>query len=208
MGPTQDDLSNAGVSQTWEFPNLLSRGWLSKVIAIAGKAIHADIVFAEGAVRGQNRRMIHSALGPIRVAFAAGVLLSSTGCGSNTANSPTEADAASPSIVDAGACSWPASVTSSGDASTSGCWAKPTFNICEVPSGGSVNAQDGTIRGPDGQVVTDACKDACSASEYALTCTGETMMPSSIPSPASSLGCTVIPVPTPSNALFYCCPCE
>jgi hypothetical protein len=44
--------------------------------------------------------------------------------------------------------------------------------------------------------------------EYALTCTGDRMMPSSIPSPDTSLDCTVIPVPTPSNVLFYCCPCE
>jgi hypothetical protein len=117
------------------------------------------------------------------------------------------ADATPPTAVDGGTCAWPASVTSSGDASTVGCWAQASFNICEVPNGGSVNAQDGTIRGPDGQVVTDACKDACSVSEYALTCTGDTIMPSSIPSPDTSLGCTVIPVPTPSNALFYCCPC-
>jgi hypothetical protein len=119
-----------------------------------------------------------------------------------------DARAGNLSMVDAGACGWPASVTSSGDASSAGCWAKPTHNICKVPNGGSFNAQDGTIRGPDGQVVTDACEDACSASEYALTCTGDTMMPSSIPSPDTSLGCTVIPVPTPSNVAFYCRPCE
>jgi len=119
-----------------------------------------------------------------------------------------DARAGNLSMVDAGACSWPASVTSSGDASSVGCWATPTHNICKVPNGGSFNAQDGTIRGPDGQVVTDACQDACSASDYALTCTGDTLMPSSNPSPDTSLGCTVIPVPTPSNAAFYCCPCE
>jgi hypothetical protein len=34
------------------------------------------------------------------------------------------------------------------------------------------------------------------------------MMPSSMPAPETSLGCTVIPVPTPSNVAFYCCPCE
>jgi hypothetical protein len=109
---------------------------------------------------------------------------------------------------DAGMCSWPSSLTSSGDASTVGCWANQTHNICKVPNGGSFNAQDGTIRGPDGQVVTDACQDVCLASEYALRCTGDWMMPASIPSPDASLGCTIIPVPTPSNVLFYCCPCE
>jgi hypothetical protein len=210
--------------------------------------------------------MINSAMSPVRVAVTAAALLLPTGCGSNTATSLTEADAApdtseqvssdtgvacyplfhgcasngeccapnrclnitgtpacqqegpqvaepdasatSSVIVDAGACRWPASVASSGDASSVGCWAKPTFNICQVPSGGSFNAQDGTVRGPDGQVVAGACHDACSASEYALTCTGATMMPPSIPSPDTALGCTAIPGPTPSNVLFYCCPCE
>jgi len=109
--------------------------------------------------------------------------------------------------VDAGACVWPASVTSTGDASTVGCWAQATFNICEVPNGSSVNAQNGTITGPDGKPVTDACHDACSASEYALTCTSATLLPSTIPEPDSSLGCTVIPVPTASDVLYYCCPC-
>jgi hypothetical protein len=157
--------------------------------------------------------MINFALIPIRGAVTAALVLSLTACGSNTAGEDgrqvgePDVSAASSIIVDAGACGWPTSVTLSGDAGSVGCWAKPTFNICEVPNGGSVNAQDGTIRGPDGQVVTDACKDACSASEYALTCTGDTMMPSSIPSPDSSFGCTGIPVPTPSNVLFYCCPC-
>ena len=118
-----------------------------------------------------------------------------------------DANTAYSTIPDAGSCGWPASFTSSGDASSVGCWAKPTHDICKVPNGGSFNAQDGTIRGPDGQVVTDACQDACLASEYALTCTGDGMMPASMPSPDTSLGCTAIPVPTPSNVLFYCCPC-
>jgi hypothetical protein len=154
--------------------------------------------------------MVNSALS---AAVTAAVVLCLTGCGANTTNQEgpqvggPEAGATDSIFVDAGECTWPASVTSSGDASSVGCWAKATFNICEVPNGGSVNAQDGTIRGPDGQVVTDACKDACSTSEYALTCTGNTMMPSSVPSPDTSLGCTVIPGPMPSNVLSYCCPC-
>jgi hypothetical protein len=28
-----------------------------------------------------------------------------------------------------------------------------------------------------------------------------------IPSPDSSLGCTVLPLPTPPGVFFYCCPC-
>lgn len=159
--------------------------------------------------------MSNSALSPIRVvAVAFTLLLSLTECGSSSVNTSTETDAspdanaANPLVPDAGACSWPASFTSSGDASSVGCWATLTHDICKVPTGGSFNAQDGTIRGPDGQVVTDACQDLCLASEYALTCSGDGMMPTSMPSPDTSLGCMPIPVPTPSNVLFYCCPCQ
>jgi hypothetical protein len=141
------------------------------------------------------------------------VLLPLVGCGSNQSNSVMEdsgtevaSTADGTTAADAGACAWPASVTQVGDASIAGCWAQATFNICEVPNGGTVNAQDGTITSPDGKPVTNACHDACSASEYALTCTGE-VQSYPIPSPESSLGCRAIPVPTPSNRLFYCCPC-
>lgn len=108
--------------------------------------------------------------------------------------------------LDARRCVWPASVTETGDAGASGCWAHAAFNVCEVPNGGSVNA-DGTITGPDGKPVTNACHDACSASQYALTCTGEMSSPGVIPSPDSSLGCRVVRGPTPSNETVYCCPC-
>lgn len=108
--------------------------------------------------------------------------------------------------VDGGACVWPASVSQTGDASAAGCWAQAAFNICEVPNG-SLASADGTITGPDGKPVTNACHDYCSASEYALTCTTATLSPMPIPDPDPSLGCSVIPVPTPSDALFYCCPC-
>jgi hypothetical protein len=47
----------------------------------------------------------------------------------------------------------------------------------------------------------------CDQSSYTMTCHGSGTMPASIPQPASALNCKVIPIPTPSNALFYCCPC-
>jgi hypothetical protein len=141
------------------------------------------------------------------------ILLTLVGCGSNQTNSVMEdsgsevaSTADGTTDADAGACAWPASVTQIGDASTAGCWAQATFNICEVPSGGTVNGQDGTITGADGKPVTNACHNACSASEYALTCAAE-VQSHPIPSPDGSLGCKAIPVPTPSNQLFYCCPC-
>lgn len=125
--------------------------------------------------------------------------------GPRAGGSDAATDAASVAL-DAGACVWPANLTATGDASALGCWARATFNVCEVPNGGSVSA-DGTITGPDGKVVTNACHDACSTSEYALTCTGDMATPGVMPSPDSSLGCRVIPGPTPSNVTSYCCSC-
>ena len=150
--------------------------------------------------------MTNRPVSSVRVFFTAALLLSVAACGSTKATS-SDAGTANSSDVDAGTCTWPAGVTSIDGASGVGCWAKPTFDICEVPNGGSV-AQDGTIRGPDGQVVTNACHNGCSTSEYALTCTGDSMISSNIPSPEPTLGCKAIPVPTASNVLFYCCPCE
>lgn len=126
------------------------------------------------------------------------VLFTFVGCGSNQLDDVSK---------DAGACTLPPGVTALGDAGGVGCRAQASFSVCQVPNGGSINAQNGTILGPDGMPVSNACHDVCSASEYALTCTGASLSPSTIPSPASWLGCKVIPGPTPSNELFYCCPC-
>ena len=85
------------------------------------------------------------------------------------------------------------------------------FEICQVPSGSMLiaRAQDdlASIETPDGEVVS--CSDYCSATQYALSCHAAASSDSipTIPSPAPSLNCTVIPIPTPSTSLFYCCPC-
>lgn len=68
----------------------------------------------------------------------------------------------------------------------SGCLSRPEFLICEV----------GT---------ETTCKDACGADEVSLTCTAP-QPGAAIPEPAGSRGCHVIPVPTPSSVLYYCCP--
>jgi hypothetical protein len=47
----------------------------------------------------------------------------------------------------------------------------------------------------------------CDPSSYAMTCLGSGIMPVSISQPASGLNCKVVTIPTPSNTLFYCCPC-
>jgi hypothetical protein len=79
------------------------------------------------------------------------------------------------------------------------------FRSCEVPNGGTVEA-DGTIVASDGAVVTGTCQLACTQDQYTLTCVSSAL-PGRIPTPEPSLGCSAIPVPTPSNVLFYCCPC-
>ena len=53
---------------------------------------------------------------------------------------------------------------------------------------------------------TSSCKSACAGSELPVSCTGDSTG-GNIPAPDAAFGCTVIPIPTPSNELFYCCPC-
>ncbi len=60
-----------------------------------------------------------------------------------------------------------------------------------------------SVTTPDGGA--ESCANACSPGEYALSCYGTG--PGAIPAPEAALRCSVIGVPTPSNALFYCCRC-
>ena len=99
------------------------------------------------------------------------------------------------------ACHYPASADTDGDGSMSGCHAGPPGQICGVSNGATINGEDGGVSGG-----TESCQGICSAGQYELTCMS-TGMSGTIPDPASSLNCQIIPIPTPSNALFYCCPC-
>lgn len=86
-----------------------------------------------------------------------------------------------------GACessfpSWP----DAGTPMTAGCYADGTTQICQ--QGGS-------------------CSDLCSDGEETVTCTSGSEMSGTIPAPPESAGCMIVTIPTPSNALFYCCPC-
>jgi len=115
--------------------------------------------------------------------------------------------------VDAGACTWSRDFNPASDEYALGCWAHSITNPCQVPGGGVVGP-DGMILGPDGNPAADqSCRFACVASEFALHCVGEYTWPDSgcetrtMPAPDPSLGCRILPLPTPENQAYYCCPC-
>jgi|GEM_PF-6624874 len=94
------------------------------------------------------------------------------------------------SIVDGGGCSWPENLTPLGDDTAVGCWAH-------------------AVSGP-----VDGSQTTCSSAEYALGCVGEWPYSedggtthATVPEPDPSLGCRILPLPTPINRRFYCCPC-
>jgi len=70
------------------------------------------------------------------------------------------------------------------DGATPGCFASPSSMLCS-PS---------------------QCQSLCAAGQTPVTCMGSGPT-GVIPAPDSSAGCTIVPLPTPSNELFYCCPC-
>jgi hypothetical protein len=80
-------------------------------------------------------------------------------------------------------CQSPPGVSVAPDAAVAGCF-RTAFQLCNTMS----------------------CQSACNASDYAMTCTGGSAF-GSIPAPDAALGCTVLPIPTPSDLLIYCCPC-
>ena len=112
------------------------------------------------------------------------VVGTATACGDR----PGPGTSSDASTVDGGLCSYPpAADTSHGtsDAGTTGCKPQVPMQICGGPRG---------------------CRSACTPEQYQLTCAGgdATTAP---PVPDASLGCVMIPVPTPSNTTLYCCAC-
>jgi hypothetical protein len=82
-----------------------------------------------------------------------------------------------------GSCRWPEGASSPADASSKGCFPRSGFTMCQVAADGS-----------------QSCQDACTPKQYALTCDEAT--------PPAAWGCKAIPIPTPANVVFYCCPCQ
>jgi hypothetical protein len=97
-------------------------------------------------------------------------------------------------------CRYPANADTD-DGSMAACRAGPPGQICEVSNGATINGADGGVTGG-----TESCQGLCSAGQYELTCMSSGIS-GAIPDPAASLSCQIIPLPTPSNTLFYCCPC-
>ena len=100
-----------------------------------------------------------------------------------------------PSPADGGSCRYPKNVQVCSDPAGSGCFAHAPGQICLVSNGATI-LPDGGVSGS-----TESCKSICGASQYEMTC----MDTDAAPDP--SLGCQLIPIPTPSCCLYYCCPC-
>jgi hypothetical protein len=124
--------------------------------------------------------------------------------GSTTGNPSTQ----SSTTTESQGCDWPSAADTFNADAGAGCKPGPGFESCVVPNG-SIILGDGGVVTPDGGVVM--CTDLCSPTEYSLSCSGafsaENAGAVQIPAPASSLGCSILPLPTPINELFYCCPC-
>jgi hypothetical protein len=96
---------------------------------------------------------------------------------------------------DGGTCRYPASVDVNSSPSSPGCFAHPPGKICQVSNGAVVNVDGSVSNG------TESCQSLCGASQYEMTC----MDTNAEPDP--SLECKVVPIPTPSCCLYYCCAC-
>lgn len=78
-------------------------------------------------------------------------------------------------------------------------------NVCPYPPGSDTSSDTG--KGNFVGCRPGPASNFCDQSWYTMTCNSAGTMPSSIPEPANSLACKVLPIPTPSNTLYYCCPC-
>jgi hypothetical protein len=110
-------------------------------------------------------------------------------------------------VLPAGACSGRTTQTfaeggAGGAGSALSC---PPLEQADAGDAGSESA--GCLPGPTAMICTSGdCHPLCPAGDYEMTCRGAGPM-GPIPGPPSGLGCSITPIPTPSNVLFYCCPC-
>ena len=127
--------------------------------------------------------------------LSAAVLLAvAAGC-SGGGSSPSSSSTQQADVPGTGTCHYPATVDVNSSPSGPGCFARPPAQICEVSNGATVNVDGGVSGG------TESCSSLCGPSQYEMTCTDTN------DGPDPALGCQVIPIPTPSCCLYYCCPC-
>ncbi|HEY4159695.1 MAG TPA: hypothetical protein VGM29_16405 [Polyangiaceae bacterium] len=127
----------------------------------------------------------------IGVAFC--LLMLAVGCSASSAGGSGQGPANTEAT-----CHYPSGVST--DASAPGCHAVDSAKICQVSNGATVLPDGGVTGG------TETCQSVCATGDYELTCLGSDPL-GPVPAPLPSLGCQVVPLPTPSNELFYCCPC-
>jgi hypothetical protein len=73
--------------------------------------------------------------------------------------------------------------------------------MCRVPA--AANTFVGSDAGATGCLPSTG-GNLCGAGQYTLACHGG----GPIPAPDGALKCTIVPIPTPPNVLFHCCPCS
>lgn len=114
----------------------------------------------------------------------------SDGASSDGAASDAHASDGPAPVTDAGVHD--AAISDAGDASPAACTIPPAANTFQQADASATGCQPSTGG------------NLCFASQYTLSCHGNT---GAISTPDPALKCTVVAVPTPSNELFYCCPC-
>ncbi len=119
-------------------------------------------------------------------------------CGGESSGSTTTGDTKAQLADDsAESCTIPPSVPPPPD--LDGGESPPPGCTGSAPAGQICNQGDGT------------CTSLCGSGTYEMTCTSGGSGSgggASIPQPDSSLGCTILRIPTPSTSLYYCCACE
>jgi hypothetical protein len=107
-----------------------------------------------------------------------------------SACSASSADGGGTTAHDAG---WTA-VTDAGDAAVD----SGDGGSCRWPASASTfSSADASLSG----CLPSVGGNLCATSQYTLSCYGRSAVPD------AGLACTVVPVPSPSDVLYYCCPC-
>jgi hypothetical protein len=133
---------------------------------------------------------------PFAFALFAPLTLLAACVGQTSSGGSSSSSSSETTYGDTGTCHYPAGVPVSSTPSGPGCFAHPPGQVCQVSNGATVLPDGGVANG------TESCSSMCASSDYGMTCNGASA------GPAASLGCQIVPIPTPSDVAIYCCPCE